>query len=101
MGNNPAKTDSNISKADSESSSNCGKEDKLETMDCLEVNKDAIIKRVWIAKKAISSTDRHVKKSEPKLTFDGFYYNYNYRFNPLTGMIEMNLSLTPKSDLKS
>lgn len=101
MGNNSAKIDSNISKADSESSSNCGKEDKLETMDCLEVNKDAIINRVWIAKKAISSTDRHVKKSEPKLEFDGYNYNYNYHFNPATGMTEMNLSLTPKYKLES
>jgi len=96
MGGEPSKTDSNISKADSEFS-NSGTQDILETMDCLKENEDTLINRVWIAKKAITSTDRHVSTSEVKYIGMKPCIRYSYSFNT-NGQMQLNIipSLEPE-----
>ena len=62
MGSESSKSsNSNSSKSDSDSSSNSGcKSRKLEILNFLKENDNAIIYRIWIVKKSITVKDRHV-----------------------------------------
>ena len=55
-----SKSDSNSSKSNSEKSNSGEKDGELETMDCKIKNSNTTIKRVWLAKKSIELTDRHI-----------------------------------------
>ena len=59
---NSCNSDSNSCKSDSDSSSNSGdSKNELQKMIFLIENENTIINRVWIAKKSITLTNRHVK----------------------------------------
>ena len=77
MGSESSKSESNFSKSDSESSSNSGLDEGLETMNCHPHNSKTIIKRVWIIKKSIGIKDRHIMS-----TIKGFVPLYSFYFIP-------------------
>ena len=79
MGNESlnSKIDINYSRSDSDSFSNCAdNKNKLEEMADRPENRNEIIKRVWIAKKAVTFTDEHFKLNDE----DIFDYHDIQRF---------------------
>ena len=61
MGSDSLKSEYNSLESESESeSSNSGTEGNLYRMNCLRENENTIINRVWVVKKSICLTDRHV-----------------------------------------
>ena len=66
MGGELSKIESNTSK--SYYSPNSAGKSKIESMDCEEENRNTLIYRVWIAKKSITLSDKHVNLSSFKLS---------------------------------
>ena len=66
MGVESSKSEINLSRSDSDSSSNSGLNNgEFEKMKCGDENKNTIIYRVWIAKKTITLTDDNVRVLPP------------------------------------
>ena len=66
MGCESSKSETNVSKSDSDYSSNSAKENgRLEMMDNFDENENIMVKRVWIVKRSIRLHDEHVKIFKP------------------------------------
>ena len=73
MGCESSKSETNVSKSDSEYSSNSAKENgRLEMMDNFDENENIMVERVWIVKRSIRLHDEHV------VVFNPFYFILNH-----------------------
>lgn len=94
MGN--SKSESNISKSDSDSISNSAKNDQFETMDCQQENENTIINRVRIVKKSITLTNQHVfsihltKLEIPKQNVFNIKNEFNHYCNHWAIILELS-----------
>jgi hypothetical protein len=94
MGVESSKSEINLSRSDSDSSSNSGLNNgEFEKMKCGDENKNTIIYRVWIAKKTITLTDDNVRVLPPNPFDSSILLWLNHETN---GCIKLFL---PKQDI--